>query len=116
MKVLYQSFIEQPNCGPFSQPHMRGRRGHESWELFMDGKEPAYFDLKTVALLRETVEDAWISIRPEQRVSVSRSLLAERVLKAAAQGERDRGRLLDAALGGTVAGYSVKARPAESPL
>jgi regulator of protease activity HflC (stomatin/prohibitin superfamily) len=64
----------------------------------MNHRAPAYFDLKTVALLRETVDDAWISIRPEQRASVSRSLLAERVLKAAAQGERDRARLLEAAL------------------
>jgi hypothetical protein len=80
-----------------------GEREYESQELFMDGHQPAYFDLKTVALLRETVEDAWISIRPEQRASVSRSLLAERILNAAAQGERDRARLLDAALGGFAA-------------
>jgi hypothetical protein len=113
MKVFYQSFIQRPDYRPFSQPYVRRRRGHESQELFMDGKEPAYFDLKTVALLREAVEDAWISIHPEQRLTVSRSLLAERVLKAAAQGERDRARLLAAALGGS---GSVKARPAERPL
>jgi hypothetical protein len=82
----------------------------------MDSQKPAYFDLKTVALLRETVEDAWISIRPEHRASMSRSLLAERVLKAAAQGERDPARLLTAALGGVAVAHSVKAGPAESPL
>jgi hypothetical protein len=64
----------------------------------MDANESAYFDLKTVALLRETVEDAWACLRPEQRETISRSLLAERILKAAAQGERDPQRLLDAAL------------------
>jgi hypothetical protein len=64
----------------------------------MDANEAAYFDLKTVALLREAVEDAWVRLRPEQRETTSRSLLAERILKAAAKGERDPQRLLDAAL------------------
>ena len=60
----------------------------------MDVKGSAYFDLKTVALLREAVEDAWVCLRPEQRETMSRSLLAERILKAAAQGERDPQRCL----------------------
>jgi hypothetical protein len=64
----------------------------------MAGNEPAYFDLKTVAILKETLEDAWASLPPEKRAAMSRSLLAERILKAAAQGERDPRRLLDAAL------------------
>jgi hypothetical protein len=64
----------------------------------MDASKPADFDLKTVALLREAVENAWASIRPEQRSEISRSLLAERILKSAAQGERDPERLRHAAL------------------
>jgi hypothetical protein len=60
--------------------------------------EPAYFDLETIALLRETLEDAWASLRPEQRAATFKTTLAERILKSAAQGERDRDRLLDAAL------------------
>ena len=64
----------------------------------MHSEKPVYFDLKTVALLREILEDAWASLPPTQRATVSRSLLAERILKTAAQGERDRERLLDAAL------------------
>jgi hypothetical protein len=64
----------------------------------MDPNESAYFDLKTVALLREALEDAWDFLPPEQRETMSRSLLAERILKAATQGERDPERLLDAAL------------------
>ena len=64
----------------------------------MEPKKPAYFDLETVSFLRETLEDAWASLRPGQRENMSRSLLAERILKSAAQGERDRERLLDAAL------------------
>jgi hypothetical protein len=64
----------------------------------MNDKDPAYFDLETIALLRGAVEDAWVSLRPQQQANMSRSLLAARVLKAAAQGERSRERLLDAAL------------------
>jgi hypothetical protein len=64
----------------------------------MNGKEPAYFDLETIALLRETLEDAWAALRPEQRAMMLKTALAERILKSAAQGERDRDRLLDAAL------------------
>jgi hypothetical protein len=64
----------------------------------MDGKEAIYFNLETVALLREVLEDAWALLRPEQRATMLKTTLAERILKSAAQGERDRDRLLDAAL------------------
>ena len=60
--------------------------------------KPAYFDLETIALLRETLEDAWASLRPEQRAATIKTTLAERILKSAAQGERDPDRLRDAAL------------------
>jgi hypothetical protein len=66
--------------------------------LLMETQPPVYFDLETVALLREILVDAWACLQPEQRATTSRSLLAERILKAAAQGERDAERLLDAAL------------------
>ena len=64
----------------------------------MDGKEPVYFDLETVALLRETLDDAWASLRPEHQATMLKTTLAERILKSAAQGERDPARLRDAAL------------------
>ena len=64
----------------------------------MDGKEPAYFDLKTVSLLKKILDEAWACLRPEQRATTSRTLLAERILKEAAKGERDPERLLEAAL------------------
>lgn len=67
-------------------------------EEYMDAKEPAYFDLETVALLREILEDAWASLRPGQRATMTRSLLAERILKCAADGERDPEVLFDAAV------------------
>jgi hypothetical protein len=67
-------------------------------EEYMGAKEPTYFDLETVALLREILEEAWASLRPGQRATLTRSLLAERILKCAAEGERDRGVLFDTAL------------------
>jgi hypothetical protein len=67
-------------------------------EEVMDPNKPAYFDLQTVALLRETLDDAWACLRPEQRATTSRTLLAEGILKLAAQGERDPHRLREYAL------------------
>jgi hypothetical protein len=64
----------------------------------MGGKEPVYFDLETVALLRQTLDDAWASLRPEQQAKMLKTALAERILKSAAHGERDPARLRDAAL------------------
>jgi hypothetical protein len=48
-----------------------------------------YFDPETVALLRTTLDRAWESLPASQQAVTSRSILAERILKAAAQGERD---------------------------
>jgi hypothetical protein len=64
----------------------------------MEPKTPAYFDLKTVALLRETLDHAWGRLRPNQKAKTSRTILATSILKLAATGERDPDRLLDAAL------------------
>ena len=64
----------------------------------MVGEAPMSFDPETVALLKETLEDAWAALRPEQQATMQKTALAERILKSAADGERDRKRLLDAAL------------------
>ena len=64
----------------------------------MDSKAPVYFDLETVSLLRETLDDAWACLRPDQKAATSRTILAEGILKSAANGERNPERLLDAAL------------------
>jgi hypothetical protein len=61
-------------------------------------KAPAYFDPETISLLKKTLDDAWASLPPERQATMLKTTLAERMLKSAAQGERDRGRLLDAAL------------------
>ena len=64
----------------------------------MVGKEPAYFDPETVTVLREILDEAWSFLPPERQVTMQKTALAERILKSAARGERDRDRLRDAAL------------------
>jgi hypothetical protein len=55
----------------------------------MDRTQGAVFDPETIDLMRSVLDAAWASLLPEQQASVSRTMLAERILKAAAQGERD---------------------------
>jgi hypothetical protein len=57
-----------------------------------------YFDPGTLSLLRTTLDRAWASLPARQQLVTSRSLLAERILRAAARGERDPDRLLVFAL------------------
>ena len=66
----------------------------------MIGKAPVSFDRETVTLLRETLDDVWATLRPQQQAAMQKSALAECMLKSAAQGERNRNRLRDAALRG----------------
>jgi DNA helicase IV len=64
----------------------------------MATKEPIQLDLKAVRIVKEVLDDAWCSLRPEQQATMSKTMLAERILMSAAKGERDRERLLAAAL------------------
>jgi hypothetical protein len=47
-------------------------------------------DPETVALLGTVLDEAWAVLLPEQQAAISRDLLAERLLRAAVRGERDR--------------------------
>jgi hypothetical protein len=58
----------------------------------MKFKNDAFFDPETIAMLRNVLDDAWSRL-PQGQTSVSRSILAERILKAARKGERDPVRL-----------------------
>jgi hypothetical protein len=58
----------------------------------------ATYDPETIELLRAVLDDAWACLLPEQQASISRTLLAERLLRAAARGERDAARLRARAL------------------
>jgi hypothetical protein len=50
------------------------------------------FDSDTVSMLRDVLRDAWARL-PAGQTSVSRLMLAERILKAAKTGERDPAKL-----------------------
>jgi hypothetical protein len=53
---------------------------------------------ETVKLLRCVLDDAWASMRPHEKARSSKTLVAVRILEAAASGERNPGRLLAQAL------------------
>jgi hypothetical protein len=48
--------------------------------------------------LREILDEAWNRLPRERQATMLKSTLAERLLKTAAEGERNRDRLLDVAL------------------
>ena len=56
------------------------------------------YDPETIDLLKSVLEEAWACLLPEQQKSVSKTHMAERLLKAAARGERDPARLRARAL------------------
>lgn len=76
---------------------------------------------QTVELLRSVLDDAWASMGPDEKARSSRTLVAVRILEAAAAGERDPDRLLAQALvpwrieDMSVSNVSV-ARDATSPM
>jgi hypothetical protein len=58
----------------------------------MECTRVVFFDPETIAMLRGVLDDAWSRL-PAGQTNVTRSLLAERILKAARDGERDPSRL-----------------------
>jgi hypothetical protein len=64
----------------------------------MGRNEGTVFDPETIDLMTSALDAAWASLLPEQQARTSRSLLAERILRATARGERDPARLRARAL------------------
>ena len=54
----------------------------------------ARFDPETIAIIKAVLDDAWAALSPGQQRGLPKSHLAERILAAAATGERDPVRLL----------------------
>ena len=59
----------------------------------MKTPEGVVYDPETIQVLKSVLEDAWTSLQPDQRETTSKTTLASRLLKAAADGERDPVRL-----------------------
>jgi hypothetical protein len=51
------------------------------------------YDPETVGLLRMILDQAWTALLPDQRARMTKSDMAERMLRLVAQGERDPVRL-----------------------
>jgi hypothetical protein len=58
------------------------------------------YDPETIDLLRAVLDEIWDTLTPEQQGSIPRSQIADRLLKAAAAGERDPDALRASALEG----------------
>jgi hypothetical protein len=61
-------------------------------------KAAAHFDAQTVAVMKAALDEAWDCLPPKLQATMLKTTLAERILKSAAKGERNRARLRDAAL------------------
>ena len=61
-------------------------------------KAAAHFDAETIALMKKALDDAWRRLPLKMQATMLKTTLAERILKSAAEGERNRERLRDAAL------------------
>jgi hypothetical protein len=61
-------------------------------------KTTAHFDAQTIALLRAALDEAWDRLPPKLQATMLKTTLAERILQSAAEGERNRERLREAAL------------------
>ena len=56
------------------------------------------FDTETIRLLRRTLDRCWAELGPYKQAQTSKTVLAGRILAAAADGERDPYRLRTAAM------------------
>ena len=50
-------------------------------------------DPDTIGMLRRVLDDAWASLSPHQQTQANKSIMAQKLLKLAADGERDPTRL-----------------------
>src|SRR5215471_19669492 len=71
------------------------------------------FDTETIALLQSVLDEIWAELTDAQRDQLPRSLITGRLLRAAAEGERDREALRLEGLGGAAAGISIGQQPAK---
>jgi hypothetical protein len=74
------------------------------------------FNPETSELLRGVLEGTWQAMSPQQRAITSKSEVALRILRIAAQGETDPIRLRERALSGLFPASYEKAPPAPSVL
>ena len=59
------------------------------------------YDPETLIILRNALDEAWALLSEDRRASTLKSDVASRILRSAAEGERDPVRLRSGALNGT---------------
>jgi hypothetical protein len=59
----------------------------------MKNIQEVLYDPETIGVLKTVLEDSWACLTPHQQRVLLKTQLAERILAAAAEGERDPGRL-----------------------
>ena len=64
----------------------------------MEQPERGRFDLETLKLLREVLDEAWERLSPRQRARIQKSDIELRILRHALGGERDPAKLWGAAV------------------
>ncbi len=69
--------------------------------------EDQFFDPETINLMRTALENAWEQLEHDMQQRTSKVALAERILRAASDGERDPARLRAVALTAMVQGSSA---------
>jgi hypothetical protein len=77
---------------------IRQGRSVTEWSAVMKIPEGGSYDPETITLLRTVLDAAWDALLPEHQARTSKAHLAQRMLKLAAQGERDPIRLRTRAL------------------
>jgi hypothetical protein len=69
--------------------NFKERKKEATGGAFMKTVHDGAFDSETIDLLRGVLDEGWGSLRLEEQVQGSKSLLASIILKLAATGERD---------------------------
>ena len=71
--VIKQMVIHSPTCRPIPERNISDLF-HKLGRLAVQTMQSVHFDIDTVLLLRKTLDEAWVSLRPAQRATTSRSV------------------------------------------
>jgi hypothetical protein len=67
------------------------------WKAVTESNSTVH-DPDTIGMLRRVLDDAWATLLPHQQTQANKSIMAQGLLKLAADGERDPTRLCELAL------------------
>jgi len=97
-EIAWQIIVHSPDRQTIVTLISYRSRSVKPRERCLMAKAAAHFDAQTIALLKVALDEAWDRLPPKLQATMLKTTLAERILKSAAEGERDRERLREAAL------------------